>query len=147
MAQSSHDVLHVDDRVVDDDTDGDDEPRQDHHVDNGAERLQHENSREQRQRNRDQADERGAPLEEEGGQDQDHEQNAEQQRPREVAERLLDEGGRPEDRGVKLHAGKARAHVVDRLFDAPRHRERVGVRELLNDQHQAAAIIDDGVTD
>ena len=33
LAQAAHDVLDVDDRVVDDHPDGDDEARQDHRVD------------------------------------------------------------------------------------------------------------------
>src|ERR671920_359094 len=147
LAQSSHYVLYVDDRVVDHHPDGDDEPCQHHHVDGGAARYEHEHGRKQRERDRYQADERRAPLKEERCQDKDHEQYPNQQRLSEVVERHLDEGCGPEDRCVYFHAGKARAHVVDRLFDAPRYLQSVGVGELLNYQHQATAIVDDGITD
>src|ERR687890_1321340 len=147
LTQSSHYVLNVDDRVVYHNPDSDDEPSQHHHVDGGAARYEHEHGRKQRERNRNKADERCAPLKQERRQDQNHEQYPNQQRLSEVVERHLDEGGRPEDRRVDFHAGKARTHVIDRLFDAPRHLQRVGVRELLNNQHQAAAIVDDGITD
>src|SRR5829696_3473938 len=75
-----------------------------------------------REGDRNQADERRAPLKEEGGQDKYHKQYTEQQRLGEVAECQLDEGCRTEDRSVYLHARKSRAHVVDRLFDSPRNR-------------------------
>src|SRR5215212_3626136 len=147
LAQSSHYILYVYDRVVYHHTDGDDEPRQDHHVDNRTELLEHEHGSKQRERNRDQADEGGAPLEQERCQNQDHQQNSQQQRLGEVAQSHFDEGRRTEDRSIYLHARKTRTHVVDSLFYAPRHIKRVGVGELLNDQHQAAAIVDYSVTD
>src|SRR5215204_4455870 len=99
LAQPSHYVLYVDDRVIYHHPYGHDEPSQHHHVDGGAARDE------------------------------------------------LDEGVRPEYRRIYLHTGKARSHVVDRFFDAPRYLQSVGVRELLNDQQQAGAIVDDGITD
>ncbi len=109
LTQASHDVLHIDDRVVDHHPDRDDQSREDHHVDGRVAYVEHEDRREQRQRDRDQADEGGPPLEQEGDDDQDHEQDADQQRPREIVDRLLDEGRGPEDRGVDLHAREAPA--------------------------------------
>ncbi len=41
--------------------------------------------------------------------------------------------------------GKTRPHLVDRLFHAPRHVERVRPGKLLDDEHQARAVVDDGV--
>src|SRR5829696_3740093 len=121
LAQSSHYVLNVYDRVVYHHPDGHDEPSQHHHVDGGAARDEHEHCRKQRERDRYQADERRAPLKEKCRQDKYHEQYTKQQRLSEVVERHLDEGGRPEDRSVYLHTGKSRTHVIDRLFDAPRY--------------------------
>src|SRR5829696_7413776 len=146
LPETPYDILHVDDRIVHHDAYGDDEPREDHRVDGGVAHHEHDHRPDHRQRDRDQADERGAPLEEERGQDQNHEQDAEQQRRRKVLDRHLDEGGRAEDRRVYVHAGEAGAHLVDGLFDAPRNLHGVGVRELLNDQHQAGAVVDDGLT-
>jgi len=61
-AQAPHDVLDVDDRVVDNDTQRDHEARQYHRVDGGAGLEQDEGSGEQRQRNGDDADDCGAQF-------------------------------------------------------------------------------------
>ena len=89
LAQAPPDVLDVDDRVVHHDPDGDHQAGQDHRVDRLAAQVEHEHRRHQRQRDGQQADQRGAPLEEEGDQDADHQQAAEQQRQREVVDRLV----------------------------------------------------------
>jgi hypothetical protein len=44
LPQPSHDVLDVDDRVIDDDADGDDEPGEDHGVDGRAPHLEHDDA-------------------------------------------------------------------------------------------------------
>ena len=147
LTQTPPDVLDVDDRVVDDDADGDHEPRQDHRVDRVSAQVEHHHRRHQGQRDRDQADQRGAPLEEEGDQHQDHEQRAEDQRQLEVVDRLLDEVRLPEDVASNSHAGKAGLQVVERIFDVLGDLQRVCVRELLQDEQQAGAAVDDGVAD
>ena len=53
LAQAPHDVLDVDDRVVDDDADAITKPGQDHRVDRRAAQVEHEHRRHQRQRDRD----------------------------------------------------------------------------------------------
>ena len=68
--------------------------------------VEHEHGRHQRQRDRDQADQRGAPLEEEGDQDQTTSRTPRSSALVRLSMRQLDEGRRPEDRGVDLHAGK-----------------------------------------
>ena len=73
LAQAPDDVLDVDDRVVDHHPDGHHQPGQDHDVDLRSPQLEHEHRGDQRQRYRDQADERRAPLEQEGDDDHDHE--------------------------------------------------------------------------
>ena len=72
LAQASDDVLDVDDGVVDHHPDRDHQPRQHHHVDRRVPQVEHQDRRDQRQRDRDQADERRAQLEQEGGDDEDH---------------------------------------------------------------------------
>ena len=42
LAQTPHDVLHVDDRIVNDDADGDYQPRKDQHIKGGPEQGEHE---------------------------------------------------------------------------------------------------------
>ena len=42
---------------------------------------------------------------------------------------------------------KARPHRLERLLDVPGHAKRIGFRELLDDEQEAAPVIDDGVSD
>ena len=54
---------------------------------------------------------------------------------------------RPEDRRVDLDALEARPQLLERLLDAAGDVERVGPRELLDDEHDARAVVDDGVAE
>ena len=65
----------------------------------------------------------------------------------EVVDRALDEGRRPEDGGVDLHARQPWLHLLDCRLDAGSDVERVGPWQLLDDEHQALAAIDDCVTE
>ena len=116
----SHHVLHVDDGVIHHHPDGDHQPGQHHHVDRGSRGVQHQDRRDQRQRDGDQADEGGTPLEQERDDDQHHQRDAEQHRYPEVVDRLLDEGGRPEDRGVDLDSGQSGLHLLAWPLPRPR---------------------------
>ena len=145
LAQPAHDVLHVHDGVVDDGAERDDEPGQHHRVDRGPARVQHEPGGHEGERHRDDADERAAPVVQEQTEDEDHEEGPEQYRGRQVVDGLLHEGGGPEDGRVDLEVRKARAHLVDGLLDVARHVERVAPRQLLDHEHEARAIVDDGV--
>ncbi len=145
LAQASPDVLDVDDRVVDDHPERDHEPREDHHVDRLAPRVEDQSGGDERQRDRDDADQRRPPLEEERAEDEDDEQRPDQQRDREVVDRRVDEVGGAEDVGVELDAGKARLHLVDRRLHTVGDVERVPPRVLLDDQQQAGTAVDDCV--
>ena len=103
--------------------------------------------RHERERDRDHADEGGPPVEEEQEQDGDDQQDAEQQGIAQVADRILDERGRTEDRGVDLDPRERRLEDRERLLDATRHVEGVRPGELLDDQQQALAVIDDRIAD
>jgi hypothetical protein len=142
LPQSPDDVLDVDDRVVHHHPDGDHQPCEHHHVDRRALQIQHQHGGDQRQRDRDQRDERRAELEEERGDDQDDQDDADDQRTREVVQRLLDEGRRPEDRRVDRHAGQAGPQLVDGVLDPAGDLHRVGPAELLDDEHEAGAVVD-----
>ncbi len=72
LAQPPYDILHVDDGVIDDATDGNHKPRQDHRVDGGPAQVEHKPRCHQGQWDRHQADQGGTPLEEEGSEDQHH---------------------------------------------------------------------------
>ena len=78
---------------------------------------------------------------------QHHQQAAQEQRAYQIVERDLDEVGRAEDRGVHLDAGQTRAQLVESVFDAPGHVQRVGPREFFDDQHQSRTIVDHRITD
>ena len=80
LAQAPHDVLDVDDGVVDHHAKRDHEARQHHRVDRRAGRVEHQPGREQRQRDGDDADQRGAPFVQERDEHQHDQDAAEQQR-------------------------------------------------------------------
>jgi len=120
-------------------------PATDHHVDDRVEELEDEERSHERQRDRDQADERGSPLEQERRQDQDDEQDPEPERLHEVVERQVDEGGGPEEIGLDRDPLQAGAHLVHGLLDAVRDLQRVGTRQLLDDQHDPLSLVDRGV--
>ena len=147
QAESSHDVLDVDDGVVDDGAERDHEARQHHRVDGGAAGVEHQPGRDQRHRDGDDADQRAAPVEQEQRQDDHDQHRAEHQRLAEVVQRLLHEGRRPEDRRVDVEAGEPGPHLVDGVLDALRDVERVPPRELLDDHHETRAAVDDRVAD
>ena len=99
--------------------------------------VEHQDRGDQRQRDRDQADERGAPLEQEGDDDQDHQQRRRAAARCQVVDRLLDEGRGPEDRRVDLDPGQAGPHLVI-AASTPSVTSRVlAPRILLDDQQQA----------
>src|SRR5215211_9138241 len=79
----------------------------------------------------DEADQRGAPLEEKGSDHENYEHGSDDQRRRKVVDRLLDKGRGPEDGRVDLHAGQTWAKVVDRFLDAPGDVQGVRPRKLL----------------
>ncbi len=109
--------------------------------------MQDEAGREQRQRDRHEADDRRAPLEQEGEQDGDDEQAAERKGGRQVAERRLDERGRTEDRRVEVDAGQPGLELLERLLDTAGHVEGVGPRKLLDDEQQPGSVVDDRVAE
>ena len=147
LAQSADDVLHVDDRVVDHHPDGDHQPSEHHHVERRAGQVQDQDRGDQGQRDGDQTDEGGPPLEQQAGDDQHHQADADQHGGGQVVDRLLDERGRAEDRGVDRDVGQARLHLVDRLLDPAGHLHRVGAAVLLHHQQEALAVVDHGITD
>ena len=147
LAQPPHDVLDVDDGVVDDDSDGDHESGQDHGVDGCAAHVEYEGAGDQRQRDGDDADQRGPPLEEKRAEHHDHEQAPDQQGGGAILERQLDEGRGPKDLGVDLDPGKTGLQRRQGLVHTARHVQGVGPRQLLDDHHEARTTVDDRVPD
>ena len=109
--------------------------------------IEHEQRRDQRQRDRHEADQRHPPLEQKGDQNQHHENGADQERHREVVDRQLDERRRPEDLVIDLDIRKTGPQLGERRFHSPGDLQRIGPGKLLDDEHQAGAVVDDGVAD
>jgi hypothetical protein len=86
-AQPTDDVLDVDDGVVDDFTERNDQSRDHHRVQRAAPVVEDERSGEERQRNRGQADDGGAPVPQKDDEYDDDEQTANQQGPIQVGDR------------------------------------------------------------
>src|SRR5215212_3550468 len=148
LAQAPEDVVGADDGVVYDDRYRYREPGEQDRVEGLPEEVGHDRRRNQGERDRDQADQHGAPLEEEGGEGEGQEDAGDDEREREVADRLLDVGGRPEDPRVDLHAGEAGPQILERVLDPGGNLGGVGAGELLHDEQQAAAVaVDDSVPD
>ena len=98
-------LVHPDDGVVDDGAQGDHQSRDDHEVDRGAEHIQDGPGGDHRQEDRRSADQGRAPGGEEGQQGQACQHCAEEDGLANIGQRRLDEGRRPENRGVNLEAG------------------------------------------
>ena len=147
LAQSPDDVLDVDDRVVDDHPDGDHQPRQDHHVDRRAAQVEHEQGGDQRQRDRDQADERRPPLEQEGDEDQRSRAGSRAAAPcvRLSIDCSMNVAGRKIVVSISM-PGQPGPHARRSPSSTPaRDLQRVGAAELLDDQQQARAVVDDAL--
>ncbi len=147
QAQPPHDVLDVDDRIVHDLAERDDQPGDDHRVERAAAIAQDQRGGDERERNRDDADERRAPVVQKHHQDEHHQNAADQERAVEIPQRHLDERRGPEDGRVDVDVGQPRLQRGDRRFDVARDLQRVAVRLFLHDQHQAVAAIDHRVAD
>ncbi len=146
-AQPPHDVLYVDNGVVDDDSQRDREAGHNHRIDGDPTQIEHEPGRYQRQRDHHDADQRGTPREKPGGENQDEEAAADQQRAADIFDRKVDEAGRPIDRCVDRDAGQPLAQLVQCDIDAANDLHGIGIREPLDHEQQARVVVDDGVAD
>ena len=148
LAQAAHDVLDVDDGVVDDHPEGDDEPGQDHRVDGGAPPVEHQPGGHQRQRDGDEADQRRSASR----RGRATRIRTTSRQPRSSARLRLSSAismkvaGRKMVVSISMPGRPGRISSMRRL-DALGHLERVAPGELLDDQHQARAVVDDGVAD
>ena len=82
-------VLHRlddDDRIVDDEADGEDEAEERQRVDREAEQRKHRERADERHRHRDHRDERGAPVLQEQVDDEDHEHDRIAERDQDLAD-------------------------------------------------------------
>src|SRR5207253_3004591 len=116
---------------------------QDHGVESAAEMTQHHHGADDRQRDGRQADDGGAPLEEEGDDDEGDEDAADQHGDAQVGQGQFDEAGRAEDARADLDVGQARPQYLDGFLDVVRHFEGVGPGILFDDDKQADLIVDD----
>ena len=109
--------------------------------------VQQQTGGEQRQRNRDAADEGRSPVGQKQEQHQYHQQTADEQRHTEILQRHLDERRRPEDRGIDRDVLEARRQLRQHRLDVARHLQGICAQLFLDDEEQPRTVIDDGVSD
>ena len=107
LPPASRELFAVNNRVVDDDGQGDHEAGQDHRVERRARELENDHGGDERQRNRDDADERAAPVEEERAQHDGEQDHPDGHRERNVPDGALHVGGEAKDARVDLHPRQA----------------------------------------
>ena len=112
LAQAPGDVVDAYDGVVDDYRERHGEPSECDRVERLTAEIEHERRHHQRQRDRYEADQRGAQREQEGREDERQENATDNDRKPQVADRVRDVGRRPEDIHVELHAGETWLQVV-----------------------------------
>jgi hypothetical protein len=66
---------------------------------------------------------------------------------RQVLEGSFDKRRRPEDLRIDIHIGQRWPELLHRLFDTVSHVQRVGPRQLFDDQQDAGHVVDNCVTD
>ena len=147
LAQSPRHVGDVDDRLVDDGTERNREPCHDHRIERHPTLVEHQQRRHQGQRDGHQADQGDPPVVEKHAERRHHEKRSNEERRGEAIDRHLDKGRRPKDGGVDLDTGQTGLQRFELCFHVPRHVQRVGTREFLDDQQQAGAIHKDRVSD
>ena len=146
-AKTADDVLDVDDRIVDHFTQRNHQTGENHRVERAPTVVQQEARCEERERNRQAADQCRPPVGQKDHEDEDHEDATHQQCPAQVLRRHLDERRRPEDRRVHVNAAERGPHVLERRFHPVRDGKRVRAELFLDDEHQAGTVVDDGVAD
>ena len=127
LAQVPLYVIYVDDSVIDDNAEGDYQPCQNHNIERRSPQVEHVQGRQQRQRDRHQANQRCPPAIEKDTEHQNHEQRSDDRCPGEIGDRHLDEGRRAEERGVKIDAGKSWPQRIQRILYPTRHLQGVHV--------------------
>ena len=148
LPQPRSDVLQIDDRVVDHGAQGDHQAGERHRVDVASTPVQHQQRRHQRQRDGHQADHRDPPLVEEGN--QDHERPAGS---RAAAPRLrlwIDVLMKLACRKIlvsKTTSGRPGCSDLITSSTSLGDVESVAPRQLLDDQQQTRAVVDDRVAD
>ncbi len=133
LAQTAHDVLDVDDRVIDELADRDRQPAEAHAVDGEAEPIERDDGRQQRQWQCEQRNCCRADVHQKHDHDNDDEAGTLDERGEEVVQRLLDEVGAAEQVAVNRHALRQRVlDVVERRIDLFGELQRVRARLLLD---------------
>ena len=147
LAQAPHDVLDVENGVVDHDAKRDHEARQHHRVEGRAAPVEHEHRRQQRQRYGHDADQRRTQFVQKGENHDDDENAPKHQCAGKIVDGSADVFRGAKDLGVDLHVGKTGFHLLQRRFDGAGHLERVAPRVFLDDQHETGAVVDDRIAD
>ncbi|MEY9717746.1 hypothetical protein ABIA22_000236 [Sinorhizobium fredii] len=126
LRQIALDILDDDDRIVDHDADRQHQPEEGQHVEGEAEGEEQRECADQRHRNGDDRNDRGAPGLEENDDHQRDEDHRLGDRHVDLVDRFRDEFGRVVDDPVFEPLGKVPGKVGHRRLDRIRRRERIG---------------------
>ena len=133
LAQPLINVFNVDDGVVNERTDGDAHAAQRHRVDVHAQQVEHDHRAQERERNGQHRNERGAETAQKQEQDNDDEDRAFQQRTPHIVDRSLDKVGLLEDFGIQNDVGRQGGlEFGHTFFDIACNFQRVDVRLFRN---------------
>ena len=145
MCQVALDILDHDDRVVDDDADGEHQTEQRQVVERIAQRQQHRHGADQRDGDRHHRDDRRPPLLEEHDHDEDDEHHRFAERMVHRVDRLGDELGGVVDHAIFEALGEGLRDRVHLRLDPHRGGERVGARALEGGQDHGRLVREIGV--
>ena len=141
------DVLDHDDRVVDDDADGQHQAEKRQHVEREAEGQQHGQRADQRHRNGDDRHDSHAPGLQEDDDDDDDQHDRLDDGLVDLVDRFGDELGRIVDDLVGEPGRKIRRQVLHRVLDFRRRCQRVGARPLEDPERHGRLAVEIGVGD
>ena len=144
-----HDRLDDDNRIVDDDADGEHQAEQREHVDREAEQREEHERADERDRHGHQRDERGTPVLQEDEDDDDDERHRLEQRVLDFRDALGDRQRRIERDQVIHVPREALLQIFHRRLDPVGDVERVGAGNLEhgNDGRRCAVVAADGVVE
>jgi hypothetical protein len=125
----------------------DHEAGQHHRVERRAAPVEDEDRCQQRQRHSHDADQRRPHIVKEREHHDDDKNAPKKQCMGQIIDRRRDVLRRPEDLCIDLHVRQAGFHLIQRCLDVTGHLERIAPWILLDDQHQAGAVVYDRIAD
>ena len=140
-------MLHVDDRLHDDQSGGQRQSGQHHAVEAHAQEVEDHDGGGEGHDRRDHGDQRRPDLHQEQDDEHQRQQQSEAEGQHVVVTRLVHVGGLPEEARVDRDPLETRLQRVQRGFDALGDLQGVRAWELLHHHDEAGTVVDDGITD